>query len=166
LTLHLEPAANGAYGAGDASAEELRQLRFTEAARAAIRGAVKEALRLRHNYIRTEHLLLGILFAQGDAGQLLIGLGLTTGLTDRRSPRSSRESRPSGAQPDEERVISREEPMRALVSWEDAQGTRHRWEIAYDPDDAEARHFLEGIELHVRFRLETFDAGSDGPESP
>jgi hypothetical protein len=27
----------------------------------------------------TEHLLLGILFAKGDAGQLLIGLGLTAG---------------------------------------------------------------------------------------
>jgi ATP-dependent Clp protease ATP-binding subunit ClpA len=81
--LHLEPATDGAYGAGDASAGELRQLRFTEAGRAAIRGAVKEVFRLRHNYVGTEHLLLGILFAEGDAGQLLIGLGLTTGLTDR-----------------------------------------------------------------------------------
>ncbi len=51
--------------------------------------------------------------------------------------------------------------MKAVVSWADEQGTTHRWEIAYDPDDVEARHFLEGIELHVRFRLETFDAGSD-----
>lgn len=48
--------------------------------------------------------------------------------------------------------------MKALVSWEDAEGMTHRFQIAYDPDDAEARHFLEGIELHVRFRLETFDA--------
>jgi hypothetical protein len=51
--------------------------------------------------------------------------------------------------------------MRALVSWEDDAGTAHRWEIAYDPDDAEARHFLEGIELHFRFRLETFDVEAD-----
>jgi hypothetical protein len=51
--------------------------------------------------------------------------------------------------------------MRALVSWEDGQGVAHRWEIAYDPDDAEARHFLEAIELHVRFRLETFDTRGD-----
>jgi hypothetical protein len=50
--------------------------------------------------------------------------------------------------------------MKALVSWEDAAGATHRWEIAYDPGDAEARHFLEAIELHVRFRLETFDTGS------
>lgn len=48
--------------------------------------------------------------------------------------------------------------MKAVVSWEDAHGTRHRWAIVYDPDDAEARHFLEGLELHARFRLETFDA--------
>jgi len=51
--------------------------------------------------------------------------------------------------------------MKAVVSWEDMQGTTHRWHIAYDPDDAEARHFLEGIELHVQFRLETFDADAD-----
>ena len=51
--------------------------------------------------------------------------------------------------------------MRALVSWEDADGTRHRFQIAYDPDDAEARYFLEGLELHVRFRVETFDIDSD-----
>ena len=54
----------------------------------------------------------------------------------------------------------------ALVSWEDASGTTHRFRIAYDPDDAEARFFLEGLELHVRFRLETFDADGalDAPE--
>ena len=51
--------------------------------------------------------------------------------------------------------------MKALVSWEDAEGTTHRFQIAYDPDDGEARLFLEGIELHVRFRLETFDAEGD-----
>lgn len=51
--------------------------------------------------------------------------------------------------------------MNALVSWEDADGVTHRFLIAYDPDDAEARYFLEGIELHVKFRLETFDAGDD-----
>jgi hypothetical protein len=50
--------------------------------------------------------------------------------------------------------------VKALVSWEDGQGVRHRWAIAYDPGDAEARHFLEGLELHARFRLETFDAGT------
>ncbi len=53
--------------------------------------------------------------------------------------------------------------MRAVVSWEDSNGATHRWDIAYDPDDAEARYFLEGLELHVRFRLETFDAEADAP---
>jgi hypothetical protein len=51
--------------------------------------------------------------------------------------------------------------VRALVSWEDANGTTHRFQVAYDPDDVEARYFLEGLELHVRFRLETFDADAD-----
>jgi hypothetical protein len=51
--------------------------------------------------------------------------------------------------------------MKALVSWEDGEGTTHVFQIGYDPDDAQARLFLEGIELHVRFRLETFDADAD-----
>jgi hypothetical protein len=56
--------------------------------------------------------------------------------------------------------------MKAVVSWEDAQGTTHKWQVAYDAGDAEARHFLEGIELHVRFRLETFDADADAVSGP
>jgi len=57
-------------------------------------------------------------------------------------------------------------PALVVVSWEDANGATHRFRIAYDPDDAEARFFLEGLELHVRFRLETFDADGalDAPE--
>jgi hypothetical protein len=51
--------------------------------------------------------------------------------------------------------------MKALVSWEDADGVTHRFLIAYDADDAEARLFLEAIELHARFRLESFDAEAD-----
>lgn len=52
-----------------------------------------------------------------------------------------------------------------MVSWDDAHGTTHRWEISYEADDAEARHFLEGLELHIRFRLETFDAEADAGQS-
>jgi Clp amino terminal domain, pathogenicity island component len=40
-------------------------------------------LKLRHNYIRAEHLLLGILDAERDAAGILIGLGLTTARTKR-----------------------------------------------------------------------------------
>jgi ATP-dependent Clp protease ATP-binding subunit ClpA len=76
------PVHVGADAAESAGPAALRQLRFTEAGRAALREALKEALRLGHNYIGTEHLLLGILFAKGDAGQLLISLGLTAGLAE------------------------------------------------------------------------------------
>jgi hypothetical protein len=55
--------------------------------------------------------------------------------------------------------------VKALVSWEDTNGATHRFQIAYNPDDAEARYFLEGLELHVRFRLETFDADGDAAPS-
>ncbi len=53
--------------------------------------------------------------------------------------------------------------MRAVVSWADESGATHRWELAFDENDAEARHFLEALQLHVRFKLETFNA--DAPES-
>jgi ATP-dependent Clp protease ATP-binding subunit ClpA len=75
----LQPAPGG----GDAGPAALREMRFAEAGRAAIRGALTAALKLGHNYIGTEHLLLGILNSDGDAGRLLTGLGLTAGLAER-----------------------------------------------------------------------------------
>jgi hypothetical protein len=48
--------------------------------------------------------------------------------------------------------------MKALVSWEDDGGTTHRWELVFDESDPEARHFLEALQLHVRFKLDSFDA--------
>jgi ATP-dependent Clp protease ATP-binding subunit ClpA len=93
--LGLEPGGAGGGGAGggagdtgtaDAGASgfsrgpdvaALRELRFTEAGRAALRATVMTALRMGHNYIGTEHVLLGILHAGGGAGQCLEGLGLT-----------------------------------------------------------------------------------------
>jgi ATP-dependent Clp protease ATP-binding subunit ClpA len=77
--LRLQPAPGG----GDAGPAALRELRFAEAGRAAMRGALTTALKLGHNYIGTEHLLLGILNSDGDAGRLLTGLGLTAGLAER-----------------------------------------------------------------------------------
>ena len=55
--------------------------------------------------------------------------------------------------------------MKALVSWDDESGNSHRWELTFDEKDAEARHFLEALQLHVRFRLESYDNGSPG-EAP
>jgi Clp amino terminal domain, pathogenicity island component len=66
-----------AAGPGDADPAALRQLRFTDAGRSALRFTLKAALSLGHNYIGTEHLLLGVLGADGDAAQALAGLGLT-----------------------------------------------------------------------------------------
>jgi Clp amino terminal domain, pathogenicity island component len=74
--LGLEPAAGPE--AGDTGADALRRMRFTEAGRAALRGALRAALRLSHNYVGTEHLLLGILDTDGGAAQALASLGLTT----------------------------------------------------------------------------------------
>jgi hypothetical protein len=87
--LALEPAVGGTAageggrGGGRGTPEELRRLRFTGEGRAAIREAVAAAFKLGHNYIETEHLLLGILDAKGDAAQSLIGLGITTALVRR-----------------------------------------------------------------------------------
>jgi hypothetical protein len=52
--------------------------------------------------------------------------------------------------------------MKALVSWEDDTGATHRWELDYDEHDPEARHFLEALQLHVRFKLDSFDAEAVG----
>ena len=51
--------------------------RFTSEARAVVELALREALHLRHGYIGTEHLLLGLL-REGDglAAQILAGSGI------------------------------------------------------------------------------------------
>jgi hypothetical protein len=71
------PAAAGPQP-GDAQVAALRSMRFTEAGRAALRGALRAALRLGHNYIGTEHLLLSILDTDGSTAQALAPLGLTS----------------------------------------------------------------------------------------
>jgi ATP-dependent Clp protease ATP-binding subunit ClpA len=76
-------AAPSAPGAGDADVAALRQLRFTEGGRAVLRAALMTVFRKGHNYVGTEHLLLGILHADGGAGQRLAGLGLTAEQAER-----------------------------------------------------------------------------------
>lgn len=50
--------------------------RFTDEARQAVALAQEEATQLRHGWIGTEHLLLGVLRAGGDGARLLRGFGL------------------------------------------------------------------------------------------
>ncbi|HEU5417454.1 MAG TPA: hypothetical protein VFV41_07155 [Streptosporangiaceae bacterium] len=47
--------------------------------------------------------------------------------------------------------------MKALISWEDENGSTQHWELVFDPNDAAARRFLEALQLHVRFRVDSFD---------
>jgi Clp amino terminal domain, pathogenicity island component len=75
--------AGPAEPAGDAGPAALRGLSFTEDGQAALEGTLKAALRLGHNYIGTEHLLLGILFAGGPAGQALASAGLDAETAER-----------------------------------------------------------------------------------
>ena len=56
---------------------------FTPRSKKVLELALREALQLGHNYIGTEHLLLGILNSDSDAGRLLTGRGLTAGFTER-----------------------------------------------------------------------------------
>jgi hypothetical protein len=56
--------------------------------------------------------------------------------------------------------------MKALVSWEDETGATHRWDLEYDEHDPEARHFLEALQLHVRFKLDSFDSETADAQAP
>jgi hypothetical protein len=75
--------AGPAAAAGDTDAAALRELSFTADGKATLTGALKAALRLGHNYIGTEHLLLGVLLADGPASQALVSLGLDTQTAER-----------------------------------------------------------------------------------
>jgi hypothetical protein len=64
-------------GRPDADPVALRQISFADDATALLRGTLKAVLRLGHNYVGTEHLLLGALFAAGSAATKLAALGVT-----------------------------------------------------------------------------------------
>jgi hypothetical protein len=78
-----------AVGAGPAAAGEdtdaaaLRELSFAAGGKAVLAGALKAALRFGHNYVGTEHLLLGVLLADGRTGQSLASLGLDAETAER-----------------------------------------------------------------------------------
>jgi hypothetical protein len=60
-----------------ADAAALADLTCDESGKEALKAAVRAALRFGHNYIGTEHLLLGVIDAGGQATEALRGLGLT-----------------------------------------------------------------------------------------
>ena len=62
-------------------AAQLADLACDESGKDALKAALKAALRFRHNYIGTEHLLLGVIDAGGPAAEALAGLGLTPDAT-------------------------------------------------------------------------------------
>jgi hypothetical protein len=56
---------------------DLLELPFDEGTKDALKGTLKSALRLGHNYIGTEHLLLGLLLAGGTVTEAFSTLGLS-----------------------------------------------------------------------------------------
>ncbi|HEY1706028.1 MAG TPA: Clp protease N-terminal domain-containing protein [Trebonia sp.] len=74
----LGTAAPAQPPSADASPAGLAELVMDESGREALKSAVRAAVRLGHNYIGTEHLLLGVIDAGGPASAALAaGLGLT-----------------------------------------------------------------------------------------
>jgi ATP-dependent Clp protease ATP-binding subunit ClpA len=57
--------------------------RFTKEARDVVVGAQREARRLGHDCVGTEHVLLGLLQADGIPARVLAGLGVTAGAVER-----------------------------------------------------------------------------------
>lgn len=70
--IELQPATGG----GDADPAALRELGFTPDGQIVLRETLRAALRLGHNYVGTEHLLLGIVHTEGEVATKLDELGL------------------------------------------------------------------------------------------
>jgi hypothetical protein len=64
--------------AANASAAELLDLSIDDGAKAVLKATLKAALRLGHNYIGTEHMLLGLLAESGPTTDALTSLGLSS----------------------------------------------------------------------------------------
>ena len=83
LRLGTPPPASPA---GNVDAAALRELAFTASGIAVFKEALRAALRLGHNYIGTEHILLGALYAEGDTADALTSLGLSAETAERMLP--------------------------------------------------------------------------------
>lgn len=66
----------------DPDPTELRGLRYTAECREAFKNSLKTAVRLGHNYIGTEHLLMGVLSLEGPARQAFDRLGIQADLIE------------------------------------------------------------------------------------
>jgi len=66
-----------ATGGPNVDSAALANLTVDEAAKLVLKDALRAALRMGHNYIGTEHLLLAVLYAGGPATEAFSGLGLT-----------------------------------------------------------------------------------------
>jgi hypothetical protein len=80
--LYAAVGAGPASRAESASPAELLELTLDESARETLKATLKAALRLGHNYIGTEHLLLGLLAVGGPTTDALSALGLTAERAD------------------------------------------------------------------------------------
>ena len=67
---------------GDTNPSALRQIPFSGPAKEALRAALKSALRLGHNYIGTEHLLVGVLATDEETAHRLAAIGLSRDLVE------------------------------------------------------------------------------------
>jgi hypothetical protein len=74
--LYAAVGAGPAERAENVGSVELLDLYIDPDGREALKGALKTALRLGHNYIGTEHILIGLLSVSGPVADALTGLGL------------------------------------------------------------------------------------------
>jgi hypothetical protein len=72
-----------AVAAPPADAATLRSIDYADSAKDLLQGTLRAVLRLGHNYVGTEHLLLGALVANGDAARALESVGLTADVVER-----------------------------------------------------------------------------------
>ncbi|HEX4829917.1 MAG TPA: Clp protease N-terminal domain-containing protein [Trebonia sp.] len=75
--LYAATGAGPATPAADFPAAQLLELDLSPVSRAVLKASLRAALRLGHNYIGTEHMLLGLLYSGEGAAEALGGLGLT-----------------------------------------------------------------------------------------
>jgi ATP-dependent Clp protease ATP-binding subunit ClpA len=115
--------------------------RFTDDARRAVVVAQEEAVALRHGWIGTEHVLLGVLRADGGGARLLTGFGVDA----------------AGVREDVVRLIGRGDddidPEALATLGIDLEAVRERVERAFGPGAlSRRRHCRRGeVSMHVPF---------------
>jgi ATP-dependent Clp protease ATP-binding subunit ClpA len=157
----------------DPEAKAVNRPPFTPRAKKTLELSLREALRLRHNYIGTEHLLLGLIREDGGGAQVLRALGGNAAAVQAQIEEVLEGFRAEQGAGGKDQPLRRRLWPRGIVPSDLPQSSPGTVEISYgkfsqiiaDPELAAALSQIAPEQLHANLRAAVLGTGTTGADS-